>query len=169
MTVSTYCTAAAAESSCLETLKAAARPALGLGRCRGSAASSSSSASISLPPTDELPSYEFRFETAKLLLELDESVEAASQVGTSKPEYNRVCGSYLICFLCAQITSGAWHPSAFGAAPCMPHMHPAAHACTPPAAQAPAAPPARTPPPGKDERMYPRFRLSSEEAVHNYG
>ncbi|PRW32682.1 UPF0661 TPR repeat-containing -like [Chlorella sorokiniana] len=29
---------------------------------------------------DELPSYEFRFETAKLLLELDESVEAASQV-----------------------------------------------------------------------------------------
>ncbi|KAI7838116.1 hypothetical protein COHA_008123 [Chlorella ohadii] len=29
---------------------------------------------------DDLPSYEFRFETAKLLLELDESVEAASQV-----------------------------------------------------------------------------------------
>lgn len=29
---------------------------------------------------DDLPSYEFRFETAKLLLELDESVETASQV-----------------------------------------------------------------------------------------
>lgn len=29
----------------------------------------------------DLPSYEFRFETAKLLLELDESVEAASEVG----------------------------------------------------------------------------------------
>lgn len=30
---------------------------------------------------EDLPSYEFRFETAKLLLELDDSVEAASQVG----------------------------------------------------------------------------------------
>lgn len=34
---------------------------------------------------EELPSYEFRFETAKLLLELDDSVDAASQVGA-------VCG-----------------------------------------------------------------------------
>ncbi len=38
--------------------------------------------SIPFSTADDLPSYEFRFETAKLLLELDESVEAASQVGS---------------------------------------------------------------------------------------
>ena len=37
---------------------------------------------VCFSPADDLPSYEFRFETAKLLLELDESVEAASQVSS---------------------------------------------------------------------------------------
>lgn len=31
-------------------------------------------------PDDSVPSFEFRFETAKLLLELDESTEAAAAV-----------------------------------------------------------------------------------------
>lgn len=51
--------------------------------------SSDSDGGIDIEMTDdegeELPSYEFRFEAAKLLLELDDSVETASQVGPFFP------------------------------------------------------------------------------------
>jgi hypothetical protein len=52
---------------------------------------------------DELPSYEFRFETAKLLLELDDSVDTATQVG--------VGWVFPVAFLWAERVGGraGWH------------------------------------------------------------
>ena len=66
----------------------------------------------------ELPSFEFRFETAKLLLELDETVVAASHVGWSGVMWCGVCG-------------GGWglhHPSRHHA--CSPACMHARRPCT---------------------------------------
>ncbi|PSC76490.1 putative assembly chaperone of rpl4 [Micractinium conductrix] len=52
---------------------------------------------------EELPSYEFRFETAKLLLELDESVDTASQVLEQLLEENDTDPNvWLLLALCCQ-------------------------------------------------------------------
>lgn len=64
----------------------------------GGAVSMSEASEASEDLQEQLPSFEFRFETAKLLIELDDTTEAAVQVS------NSLCCMLTPCSACAVVT-----------------------------------------------------------------